>query len=181
MQGNAFLMRVKIKSYHHMSHSFSGTLIPKSNTSKLRGFCLFFVFSSHSWRCCVNVTIFPSVDRYWRNLFQDLMLMEMDGWSELWKTDLVFLFLCLLHNHVQVQKWFQLFHLYCCCQSQTKDWTNVKIVKCMTLAAHSEMFLQVILVCINYCFNIYNCTFVAWGSFQNSLEKLCQLLHLEIL
>ena len=88
--GNAFPLRVKIKSYHHMSHSFSGTLIPKSNTSKLRGFCLFFVFSSHSWRCCVNVTIFPSVDRYWRNLFQDLMLMEMDGWSELWKIHFVF-------------------------------------------------------------------------------------------
>ena len=60
---------------------------------------------------------------------------------------ILFFFLCSLHNHLQVRKWFQLFHLYCFCQSQTKDWTSVKIIKCVTLAAHSVMFLQVKFYC----------------------------------
>lgn len=60
-------------------------------------------------------------------------------------------------------------------------------MKCMTadddaLTTPPTCYSQrIILLCINYCFNIFNFTFVAWGSFQNSLEKLCQLLHLEIL
>ena len=39
--------------------------------------------------------------------------------------------------------------------------------------------VQVILLCINnyYSLNIFDLTSVAWGSFQHSLEKLCQLLY----